>query len=295
MILRAETSIQTLDKYLPDKTYKAKPGESGTGRNKFGKDGDDLILKVPIGTQVFDRDTLELIYDFEEEEEYVVAYGGRGGKGNTFFKSSTLQAPKFAQPGEEGDSKNLLLSLKLLADIGIVGLPNAGKSTLLSKITEAHPKIANYAFTTLIPNLGVVKRFEDSFRYTIADIPGIIEGASKGQGLGLSFLKHIERVKGVVFLLDASRLEIRDDITLLRREMESYDPRLLDRPFLIVLNKVDLWDGEEEFTSEMLQEFSDLGEIIPISADKGMNLDLLLERIDSVFFADQLAEWNGEV
>jgi GTPase len=284
VLLRAETSIQTLDKYLPEKTYKAKPGSPGIGRNRFGKDGEDLILKVPVGTQVFDRDTMELIHDFEEESEVIVALGGRGGKGNTFFKSATLQAPKFAQPGEEGEIKSILLSLKLLADIGIVGLPNAGKSTLLSKITEAHPKIANYAFTTLIPNLGVVKREGDSFRYTLADIPGIIEGASKGQGLGLSFLKHIERVKGILFLLDGSKLTIREDLDMLRKEMESYDPILLKKPFLIVLNKTDLWEGEDEFTREMLDEFKDLGEIIPISADKEIGLDHLLKRIDEYFF-----------
>lgn len=288
IILRAETSQQTLDKYLPEKTYKAQPGDPGTGRKRFGRDGESLVLKVPVGTQVFDRDTFELIHDFTEEGETVIAEGGRGGKGNTFFKSSTLQAPKFAQPGEEGEEKRILLSLKLLADIGIVGLPNAGKSTLLSKITEAHPKIANYAFTTLIPNLGVVKRLDDSFRYTVADIPGIIEGASKGQGLGLSFLKHIERVRGILFLLDGSNLDIVHDMNLLKAELKSYDEELLNRPYLIVLNKIDVWDGDSSFTEDLLGEFSDQGEILPISAEHEINLDKLLDRIDEKFFAKEI-------
>jgi GTP-binding protein len=243
---------------------------------------------VPVGTQVIDKQTMELLFDFENEGEFIIAKGGRGGKGNTFFKSATLQAPKFSQSGEEGEEKNIILSLKLLADIGIVGLPNAGKSTLLSKITEAHPKIANYAFTTLIPNLGVVIRNDDSFRYTIADIPGIVEGASRGHGLGLSFLKHIERVRGILFLLDGSNLELEQNLTLLRVEMEEYNTNLKERPFLIALNKIDLWDNEESFTNEIVDKFRDLGEIIPISADQNINIDLLLNRMDQVFFKDKI-------
>jgi GTP-binding protein len=243
-----------------------------------------------VGTQVFDRGSYELIHDFVEPGEFIIAYGGRGGKGNTFFKSSTQQSPKFAQPGEPGEEKNILLTLKLLADIGIVGLPNAGKSTLLSKITEANPKIANYAFTTLNPNLGVVKRMNDSFRYTIADIPGIIEGASKGQGLGLSFLKHIERVRGIIYLLDGSNLDIAQNMELLQQELKSYDPILLEKPHIIVLNKIDVWEGEDSFTKEMLAEYSSLGEIIPISASQEINLDLLLDRIDKTFFEKEINE-----
>lgn len=243
---------------------------------------------VPVGTEVIDRQTMEVLFDFEEEGEFTIAYGGRGGKGNTFFKSATLQAPKFAQPGEEGEEKEILLTLKLLADIGIVGLPNAGKSTLLSKITEAHPKIANYAFTTLIPNLGVVKRKNDTFRYTIADIPGIVEGASRGHGLGLSFLKHIERVRGILFLLDGSNLELEHNLALLRVEMEEYNTSLKERPFLIALNKIDLWDNEESFTQEIINKFKDLGEIIPISAGNDINIDILLKRMDEIFFKDKI-------
>ncbi len=288
VILRAEASIQTLDRFLPEKVYCAKPGLPGSGQNQSGKDGEPLVLKVPLGTQVWDRNTGELIHDFSEEGDCVIAKGGRGGKGNTFFKSSTLQAPKFAQPGEPGEERSLLLTLKLLADIGIVGLPNAGKSTLLSRITEAHPKIAHYAFTTLTPNLGVVKRYNDSFRYTIADIPGIIEGASKGHGLGLSFLKHIERVQGILFVLDGSLLQPEADMNLLRKEMESYDRRLLEKPYLIVLNKIDLWDSEPNFTEEICEKFSHLGELIPVSADQKIGLEYLLDRMDKAFFRDKL-------
>ncbi|WCL51351.1 GTPase ObgE [Leptospira sp. GIMC2001] len=284
IILRSRIAIQTLDKFRPDKTYAAEVGDFGRGQKRDGKDGEDLVLLVPIGTQVIDKVTMECIYDFTEEVDFVIARGGRGGKGNTFFKSSTLQAPKFAQPGEPGEEREVLLTLKLLADLGIVGFPNAGKSTLLSKITEAQPKIANYSFTTLIPNLGVVKRQSDSFRYTIADIPGIIEGASRGLGLGLSFLKHIERVKGILFLLDGSRLEIEHDLALLRAELESYDPLIMEKPFLIVLNKVDLWESDPNFTEEIMNQYSQLGEIVPISAEKNINIELLLDRIDQIFF-----------
>jgi GTP-binding protein len=288
VILKASNSIQTLDRFLPGKIYKASLGEPGVGQNRYGSDGEDLCLMVPVGTQVLDQQTMEIIYDFLEEGEVVIARGGRGGKGNTFFKSSTLQAPKFSQPGEEGEEKEILLTLKLLADIGIVGLPNAGKSTLLSKITEAHPKIANYAFTTLNPNLGVVSRGNDTFRYTIADIPGIVEGASKGQGLGLSFLKHIERVKGILFLLDGSDLELEQNLVLLRQEMEQYNSSLKNKPFLIALNKIDLWDNDDVFTKEIIAKFSKLGEIIPISAENMIHIDILLDRMDAVFFEDQL-------
>lgn len=278
----------TLENYLPDRMYSAEDGESGSGNDKHGKNGGDLTLKVPIGTQVFDQTTMELIYDFTKEgETYVIAKGGRGGKGNTFFKSSTHQTPRFSQPGEDGDSFDIILQLKLLADIGIVGLPNAGKSTLLAKITHAHPKIAGYAFTTLSPNLGVVHRDNDSFRYTVADIPGIIEGASQGVGLGLSFLKHIERVQGILFLFDGGNLYLEEELEMLRNELGSYNETLLEKPFLLVINKIDIWD-DPSFTEEIKENYSKFGEIILISADKETNLDYLLDRTDAVFFSERM-------
>lgn len=171
--------------------------------------------------------------------------------------------------------------------MGIVGLPNAGKSTLISKITDAHPKIAGYAFTTLSPNLGVVKRRGDIFRFTIADIPGIIEGASMGIGLGLSFLRHIERVKGILYLFDASSLDIEEDLKMLRNELSTYNPELLNRPYLIVLNKIDIWN-DPEFTKDVIAKVSHLGKVVAISADQEINLEELLENMDETFFKNEI-------
>ncbi|HNA09168.1 MAG TPA: GTPase ObgE [Leptospiraceae bacterium] len=280
LYLISDSAVQTLDKYIPLKVYKASSGVHGGARNSSGANSDDLFLKVPVGTQVIDEDTEEILHDFlKDEERFCVVKGGRGGKGNAFFKSSTHQTPRFAQPGEEGEMRKIRLSLKLLADIGIVGLPNAGKSTLLSKITHAHPKIAGYAFTTLIPNLGVVTRPDES-RYTIADIPGIIEGASQGHGLGLSFLKHIERVKGILYLFDGSSVDIESEFKMLQNELKTYNKALLKKPSIIVLNKIDIWE-DEKFTKELVKRYSKLGTVIPISAQNEINLNKLLETIDT--------------
>ncbi|MCW7472314.1 GTPase ObgE [Leptospira levettii] len=288
VIFVAEGRMMTLENYLPDRLYAAEDGGPGLGQNRNGKNGEDLLLKVPIGTQIIDAVTMELIYDFSHDgETFTIAKGGRGGKGNTFFKTSVQQAPRYSQPGEEGDSFSLRLELKLLADIGIVGLPNAGKSTLLAKITHAHPKIAGYAFTTLSPNLGVVHRHEDLFRYTVADIPGIIEGASKGVGLGISFLKHIERVQGILFLFDGGNLQLEEELEMLRSELGNYNVSLLHKKYLIVINKMDIWDNDPSFTEEIQKKYSNLGEIVCISADKENNLEYLLERIDKVFFPEK--------
>ncbi|GBF49165.1 GTPase ObgE [Leptospira ryugenii] len=288
VVFLADTRVITLEQYLPDRLYSAEDGQAGTGNQRHGKNGADLILKVPIGTQIFDFETRELLYDFTKDGETVrLAQGGRGGKGNTFFKSSTHQTPRFAQPGEDGQRFSILLQLKLIADIGIVGLPNAGKSTLLAKITQAHPKIAGYAFTTLSPNLGVVRRHEDLYRYTVADIPGIIEGASKGVGLGLSFLKHIERVRGILFLFDGSNLYLEEELSMLRNELGSYNEALLQKPYLLVINKIDIWD-DPNFSLEVQKSYSHLGEVFLISADKDINLDALLDKMDEVFFPDQI-------
>jgi GTP-binding protein len=283
VILQSSLALQTLDKYIPHKHYKAENGENGSGRNQAGKKGADLILKVPVGTQVFDLETGQLLFDFlGDEQSFVVVHGGRGGKGNAFFKSSTLQTPRFAQPGEAGEEKSIRLTLKLLADVGLVGLPNSGKSTLLSKITDAHPKIANYAFTTLSPNLGVVKRHNDTFRYTIADIPGIIEGASRGVGLGLSFLRHIERVKGIIYIFDISAIDILEEYNMLQLELKTYNKDLLKKESIIVLNKIDLIE-DLEYIEEIKKQFKKK-KVIAISALQEKNLEELLNLVDKTFF-----------
>lgn len=283
VVLVSSKSIQTLDKFIPLKHYKSGAGDNGAGKNQYGKKGEDLILKVPIGTQVHDLETEELLFDFLDEDlSFTVVKGGRGGKGNAFFKSSTLQTPRFAQEGEPGEEKQIRLTLKLLADVGLVGLPNAGKSTLLSKITDAHPKIANYAFTTLSPNLGVVKREGDTFRYTLADIPGIIEGASKGIGLGLSFLRHIERVQGIVYLFDISSVDVMEEYKILQSELRTYNKELLKKKSIIVLNKIDLIDDPDYI--EGMKALFGKKTVIGISAEESKDLELLLDTMDKVFF-----------
>ena len=283
VFIQSDSGLQTLDKYLSKKHYKAEAGHAGARKLKSGLQGQDITLKVPVGTQVIDNETGEILIDLVENgQSFLLAKGGRGGKGNAYFKSSTHQTPRFSQPGEPGEIFEIKLSLKLLADIGIVGLPNAGKSTLLSKITEAHPKIAGYAFTTLIPNLGVVIRHENTLRYTIADIPGIIEGASRGVGLGLSFLRHIERVKGIIYVFDTSTLDVEADLKMLQHEMASYNKDLSAKPHILVLNKIDEWN-DPEFTNEVLQRYSHLGKMIPISAKTETGLNELLDEIDRFF------------
>lgn len=286
VLFSSKIAIETLDKYIPLKVYSAKAGSPGSGRNKMGSKGDDLLLKVPIGTQVFDATSDELLFDFvENDQNFVVAKGGIGGKGNAFFKSSINQTPRYAQEGEEGEERKIKLTLKLLADVGLVGLPNAGKSTLLSKLTHAHPKIASYAFTTLSPNLGVVKRHNSSVQYTVADIPGIIEGASKGVGLGLSFLKHIERVKVIVYLIDINSLDVLEDYKCLVQELDNYHEDLSRKPSVIVLNKVDTI-LDENYTNDIVALFGKKKAVIPISAEMNINLENVLLELDNLLSHD---------
>ncbi len=244
IILKAERNLNTLIDFRYQQHFKAKRGVDGKGKNKTGKNGDNLYLKVPIGTQIFEEDNKTLIYDFKKQnEEFVAAIGGRGGLGNTKFKSSTNRAPKKFTKGFKGEEFWIWLQLKTIADIGIIGLPNAGKSSLLASITSATPKIANYKFTTLNPNLGVA--IYDDKEITLADIPGLIEGAHSGTGLGIKFLKHIERCKTLLHLIDINDENLFNSYKQVRDELGKYSNALLKKNELIVLNKVDLIDKKE--------------------------------------------------
>ena len=244
VILKSERNLNTLIDYRYQQHFKAKRGEDGKGQNKTGRGGEDLILKVPVGTQVFEEDNKTLVYDFKKElEEYVTAIGGKGGLGNTRFKSSTNRSPRKFTKGSKGEEFWIWLQLKTIADIGIIGLPNAGKSTLLSKMTSATPKIANYKFTTLNPNLGVA--IYDDKEITLADIPGLIEGAHEGVGLGTKFLKHIERCKILLHLIDVTEVDLFISYRQIRNELKKYSKDILKKTEIVVLNKVDLIEQAE--------------------------------------------------
>ena len=253
IILRSEPNLNTLIDYRYQQHHKAKRGDNGSGQNRTGKNGNDLILKVPLGTQVFEEDNKTLIYDFTKiNEEFVAASGGKGGLGNTRFKSSTNRAPKKFTKGGIGEEFTIWLQLKTIADIGIIGLPNAGKSSLLAAITNANPKIANYQFTTLNPNLGVASY--DDKEITIADIPGLIEGAHKGTGLGIQFLKHVERCKSLLHLIDITNDDLKKSYKQVKNELKKYSSKLNKKKELIVLNKIDLID--EKDMKRITQDFS---------------------------------------
>ena len=253
VILKSEQNLNTLIDYRYQQHHKAKRGENGSGQNRTGKGGEDLILKVPLGTQVFEEDNKTLIYDFTKiGEEFIAASGGRGGLGNTRFKSSTNRAPRKYTKGTLGEEFIIWLQLKTIADIGIIGLPNAGKSSLLAAITNANPKIANYQFTTLNPNLGVASY--DDKEITIADIPGLVEGAHKGTGLGIQFLKHIERCKSLLHMIDVTNDDLKKSYKQIKNELKKYNAKLLKKRELVVLNKVDLIDNNE--VKKIIKEFS---------------------------------------
>ena len=239
VILISERNLNTLIDYRYQQHFKAERGKDGSGKNKTGKGGEDLYLKVPLGTQVFEEDNKTLIYDFKsQKEEFLVASGGKGGFGNTRFKSSTNRAPKKFTKGGQGEEFWIWLQLKTIADIGIIGLPNAGKSSLLASMTSANPKIANYKFTTINPNLGVASY--DDKEVTLADIPGLIEGAHTGTGLGIKFLKHIERCKTLLHLIDITEDDLFISYNQVRKELSKYSKDLVKKKEIVVLNKTDL-------------------------------------------------------
>tara|TARA_B100000678_G_C18162219_1_gene483544 strand:- start:262 stop:1245 length:984 start_codon:yes stop_codon:yes gene_type:complete len=264
VILKAEQNLNTLIDFRYQQHHKAKRGENGAGQNRTGKSGEDLILKVPLGTQVFEEDNKTLIYDFTKiSEEFIAAAGGKGGLGNTRFKSSTNRAPRKFTKGTQGEEFTIWLQLKTIADIGIIGLPNAGKSSLLASVTNANPKIANYQFTTLNPNLGVASY--DNKEITIADIPGLVEGAHKGTGLGIQFLKHIERCKSLLHLIDITSEDLKKSYQQVKNELKKYSNKLTKKKELIVLNKIDLIDEKE--VNNIIKDFkkNTKSEVIAVS------------------------------
>ncbi|MEW6685887.1 MAG: GTPase ObgE [Candidatus Edwardsbacteria bacterium] len=275
IIIIADKNLVTLldFKYYPK--FKAGHGESGKGSNKHGKDGNDTVIKVPCGTIIKDGNTDKIVIDLVKDgEKIVIARGGKGGKGNARFATSTNQAPRHATKGKKGEKKSLALELKLIAEVGIVGLTNAGKSTLLAKISSAQPKIADYPFTTLSPNLGTVKILaEESTNFVMADIPGLVEGAHQGKGLGLQFLRHIERTKTLVFLLDVTRPDASKDYEILKSELSAYNPELLHKPRIIALNKIDLLSSSDKISFSISESF------LKISALTGEGIEELLKEI----------------
>ena len=245
IILKAERELNTLLDLRYQRLYKAKRGQHGMGKDMHGKDGDDLTIPVPVGTVVKDEETGEVLGDLDTEgKELIAAKGGKGGLGNAHFATPTRQAPTYAQPGLEGEEKTLIIELKLIADVGLIGLPNAGKSTLISVISAAKPKIADYPFTTLTPNLGVVKM--ENFRsFVVADIPGLIEGAHRGTGLGFQFLRHVERTSLLLHLVDISEMSSGDpvdNLTTINRELELHSGVLIEKPQMVVATKLDVAD-----------------------------------------------------
>lgn len=278
IILQADEGIRTLMDFRYSPYYKAEHGEDGMNKNMFGKKGEDLLLKVPVGTLVKDLDTDKVIVDMKEhDQQFTIVKGGRGGKGNSRYTTSTRQAPTFAQPGTKGEERTIILELKLIADVGLIGFPNVGKSTILSIISAAKPKIANYHFTTLKPNLGVV-RIDKGESFVLADIPGLIEGAHEGVGLGHDFLRHVERTRVLVHILDTSGSEGRDpieDFYKINEELVKYNPKLAEKPQIIGANKMDLPESEE-WLKKLKEELAPKGyEIYPISAATSKGLDQL--------------------
>ena len=280
VIIKADEGLHTLMDFRYKREYKAQNGENGMNKLKYGKAGEDIILKVPVGTLVKDEETGGVIYDFKnKDDEFVICHGGRGGHGNAKYKTSTRRSPNFAQAGTKGEERSVILELKLLADVGLVGFPNVGKSTLLSQVSKARPKISNYHFTTLTPNLGLVSLGpEESF--VLADIPGLIEGASQGIGLGDEFLKHIERTGVLIHVLDISGSENRDpleDFYKINEELYNYNEKLRDKTQIIFANKMDIPSSKKNL-EKLKKALSSKYKIIEGSAATGENVKLLMQK-----------------
>jgi len=286
IILRGNSQLWTLLHLKYRKHVIAKRGEPGRSNNKTGAEGEDIILEVPLGSIARDFESGDVEVEITSDgEEFVLLHGGRGGQGNTHFKSSTNQTPRYAQPGEPGMEEWKVIELKLLADVGLVGFPNAGKSTLLSVVTAAKPKIANYPFTTLIPNLGIVS-YRDSRSFVMADIPGIIEGAHEGKGLGDRFLRHIERNAALLFMIPCDTDDIANEYQTLLSELELFNPELLDKPRILAISKADLID--QELKDMLIAELPGEMEVLFISAVSGQGITELKDHLWSVISASRL-------
>ena len=282
---RVNPNSNTLIDFRFTKKFKAQNGENGSGSNKYGKAGEDLYIDVPIGTIIRDAETRKIVADLSKDGQVeLVLKGGRGGKGNSHFATATRQVPRFAQAGEDGEEKEVILELKLLADVGLLGFPNVGKSTFLSVVTDAKPKIANYHFTTIEPNLGVVKT-EKGDSFVIADIPGIIEGASEGIGLGIQFLRHVERTRLLLHVIDVSGVEGRNpvqDFHTINEELKKYSEKLSQRKQIIVANKIDIMQDDTGYKElEKLAKEQNI-EIFKISGATGQGIKELLNRVSEV-------------
>lgn len=278
IILRAIEGVESLERLVGRRKFKAPNGGYGEGRLRQGADGEDVFIDVPVGTTAFDEDSGKVIADLVAVgQEKIIARGGGGGRGNSTFTSSTRQAPRFAELGVPGQKRRVRLELRLIADVGLVGYPNAGKSSLLAALSRANPAIADYPFTTLSPILGVVQREHADDRFTMADIPGIIEGASEGKGLGLEFLRHISRTRLLIYVLDVTRDPV-EELRQLQAELRSYDPTLLENTALIALNKVELVD--DEISEMVVEELAEFGlPVLKVSAKEGTGLTELRETL----------------
>ena len=285
VIFVGDESMGTLMDFRYKRMFKAGNGQDGGKRNCFGKDGESVVIKVPVGTVIREAESGKIMADITKHgEEKILIHGGKGGKGNQHFATPTRQAPRYAEPGRVAKEYDVILELKLIADVGLIGFPNVGKSTLLSMVTNANPKIANYHFTTLAPNLGVVEgRYGDSF--VLADIPGLVEGASEGVGLGHAFLRHVERTKVFIHVVDAAGVEGDDPVENVRKinqELEAYNPELMKRPQVIEANKTDI-PGSEENVERLKEAYEKEGfEVFPISAATNKGLDELLTKVAEI-------------
>lgn len=279
VVFVADRNLRTLMDFRYKRKYEAENGQNGMKRKRFGKSGEDLLIKVPLGTVIIDEETGRVMKDLTEDgERFIAARGGKGGRGNVNFKNSVRQAPNFAEAGGEAKERRVILEMKLIADVGLVGFPNAGKSSLLAAATSAQPKIADYHFTTIDPNLGVVHLYDSSF--AMADIAGLIEGASQGQGLGFRFLKHIERTKVLIHVVDVSGSEGRDpreDFDKINRELAAYSPKIMKKPQLVAANKIDMCEEDSEEYQAFRRHVEEQGyRVFPLSAPLGLGVKELL-------------------